>query len=93
MSPTQSSVLLLAVNTPSGPEVSLSPVKPCELRVEELCDVWIVPRINDVDRLVVAVSQEVLVEHRIEPADVKRKERLGPLGGFQSRYCLVQKRS
>ncbi len=28
MSPTQSSVLLLAVNTPSGPEMSLSPVKP-----------------------------------------------------------------
>ena len=28
LSPTQSSVLLLAVNTPSGPEVSLLPVKP-----------------------------------------------------------------
>ena len=36
-----------------------------------------VRRIDDVDRLVVAISQEVLVELWIEPADVKRKERTG----------------
>ena len=32
-------------------------------------------QIEDVDRLIAAVSQVVLVEHRIDPADVERKER------------------
>ena len=42
-------------------------------RIDELCDVVGRP-INYVNRLVVAVRQEVLVEHWIVPADVERKE-------------------
>ena len=76
LSPTQSSVLLLAVNTPSGPEVSLSPVKPANPGLGNC----VTPpprfvRINHVDRFVVAICQEELLELWIEPADVKRKER------------------
>ena len=93
LSPTQISVWLLTVNTPSGPEVSLLPVKPCESCVDDLREGRGGGRqIEDVDRLIAAVSQEVLVEHRIDPADVERKEGVRELvlGDFQSRCCLVQ---
>ena len=60
----------------TGEVVSLSRIKARESRVGELRDSSrVLRRIDHVDRFVVAICQEELVELWIEPADVKRKER------------------
>src|SRR5262249_34784713 len=46
-------------------------------------------RIDDVDRLVAAVCQVVLSELRIDPADVKRKERLYTASSLVSNTGVV----
>ena len=60
LSPTQTSVWLLTVARPSGPEVSLLPVKPANPELTNCAMLWVVPSMTSTDLLLRSAKKYML---------------------------------